>query len=189
MKKDKPAVSTSTKPRRKRWTSDDTELTLLGLPAAIWYAVFCYLPMFGLIIAFKNFKITPGRGFLYSLFHSDWAGFDNFKFFLTSNTFTMLLGTGLVLTALVLFYSMVLTVMRCMKGLIVANVCAIAVSALASGPCIARWELQGTTYAAVLAQLVQLVMLGGVALRMARRHFAGSGPLPKPEDPFDGLPS
>ena len=61
-----------------------------------------------------------------------------------------------------------------------ANVCAIAVSALASGPCIARWELQGTTYAAVLAQLVQLVMLGGVALRMARRHFAGSGPLPKP---------
>ena len=45
-----------------------------------------------------------------------------------------------------------------------ANVCAIAVSALASGPCIARWELQGTTYAAVLAQLVQLVMLGGVAL-------------------------
>ena len=85
MKKDKPAVSTSTKPRRKRWTRDDTELTLLGLPAAIWYAVFCYLPMFGLIIAFKNFKITPGRGFLYSLFHSDWAGFDNFKFFLTSN--------------------------------------------------------------------------------------------------------
>ena len=46
-----------------------------------------------------------------------------------------------ILTALVLFYSMVLTVMRCMKGLIVANVCAIAVSALASGPCIARWEL------------------------------------------------
>ena len=36
-----------------------------------------------------------------------------------------------ILTALVLFYSMVLTVMRCMKGLIVANVCAIAVSALA----------------------------------------------------------
>ena len=74
MKKDKPAVSTSTKPRRKRWTRDDTELTLLGLPAAIWYAVFCYLPMFGLIIAFKNFKITPGKSFLYSLFHSDWAG-------------------------------------------------------------------------------------------------------------------
>ena len=68
MKKDKPAVSTSTKPRRKRWTSDDTELTLLGLPAAIWYAVFCYLPMFGLIIAFRISR-SLRKGFLYSLFH------------------------------------------------------------------------------------------------------------------------
>ena len=61
MKKDKPAVSTSTKPRRKRWTRDDTELTLLGLPAAIWYAVFCYLPMFGLIIAFKKLQDHSGK--------------------------------------------------------------------------------------------------------------------------------
>lgn len=110
MKKDKPAVSTSTKPRRKRWTRDDTELTLLGLPAAIWYAVFCYLPMFGLIIAFKNFKITPGKSFLYSLFHSDWAGFDNFKFFLTSNTFTMLLRNTLLYNILFIVLNIVIPV-------------------------------------------------------------------------------
>ena len=72
MKKDK------VKRRRMIWSRDDTELTLLGLPAVIWYALFCYLPMFGLIIAFKNFKLTPGKNFLYSLFHSEWAGFDNF---------------------------------------------------------------------------------------------------------------
>ncbi len=77
--------------KRSWWTQDDTELTLLGLPAAIWYAVFCYLPMFGLIIAFKNYRITAGKGFLYNLFHSKWVGFDNFKFFLESNTFNMLL--------------------------------------------------------------------------------------------------
>ena len=110
MKKDKSAVSASTKPRRKRWTRDDTELTLLGLPAAIWYAVFCYLPMFGLIIAFKNFKITPGRGFLYSLFHSDWAGFDNFKFFLTSNTFAMLLRNTLLYNILFIVLNIVIPV-------------------------------------------------------------------------------
>ncbi len=90
MKKDK------VKRRRMIWSRDDTELTLLGLPAVIWYALFCYLPMFGLIIAFKNFKLTPGKNFLYSLFHSEWAGFDNFKFFLTSNTFTMLLRNTLL---------------------------------------------------------------------------------------------
>lgn len=49
MKKETSAATA--KPRRKRWTRDDTELTLLGLPAMVWYAVFCYLPMFGLIIS------------------------------------------------------------------------------------------------------------------------------------------
>ena len=66
--------------------------------------------MFGLIIAFKNFKITPGRGFLYSLFHSDWAGFDNFKFFLTSNTFTMLLRNTLLYNILFIVLNIVIPV-------------------------------------------------------------------------------
>ncbi len=93
-----------------------------------------------------------------------------------------------ILTALVLFYSMVLTVMRCMKGLIAANLGAIAVSAAASAPCIARWGLQGTTIAAIAAQCVQIALLALIGWRMARRHFSADGPLPKPEDPFDGLP-
>lgn len=76
---------------RPKWTRDDFELGLLGLPAFLWYALFAYLPMFGLVIAFKDFRIKPGSGFLESLFSSKWVGFDNFKFFLSSNTFTMLL--------------------------------------------------------------------------------------------------
>ncbi len=104
MKKDK------VKRRRMSWNRDDTELTLLGLPAVIWYALFCYLPMFGLIIAFKNFKLTPGKNFLYSLFHSEWAGFDNFKFFLTSNTFTMLLRNTLLYNLLFIVLNIVIPV-------------------------------------------------------------------------------
>ena len=77
--------------KKKRWTRDDTELTLLGLPAAIWFLLFCYLPMFGLIIAFKDYRIQPGKSFLYSLLHSDWVGFSNFNFFLSSKQFPMLL--------------------------------------------------------------------------------------------------
>lgn len=45
------------KGRKKRWTKDDTELSLLAAPTVVWYLLFAYLPMFGLIIAFKNFKI------------------------------------------------------------------------------------------------------------------------------------
>ena len=66
--------------RRNKWTKDDTELTLLGLPAAVWFAVFCYLPMFGAIIAFKEFRIDR-NGFFSSVINSKWVGFDNFKYF------------------------------------------------------------------------------------------------------------
>ena len=108
MNKEKPA--SPHQPKRKRWSRDDTELTLLGLPATIWFVVFCYLPMFGLIIAFKNFKLSPGQGFLYSLFHSDWAGFDNFKFFLTSNTFGLLLRNTILYNLVFIIINLVLPV-------------------------------------------------------------------------------
>ena len=45
---------------RTRWRTQDTELTLLALPTTIWYILFCFLPMFGVIIAFKDFKIFGG---------------------------------------------------------------------------------------------------------------------------------
>jgi len=77
-----------------------------------------------------------------------------------------------ILTALVLFCSMVLTVMRCMRGLIAANFGAILVAAFVSGPCIARWELQGTTVAAIAAQAVQLALLMGIGWRKAKKHFS-----------------
>ncbi len=108
MNKEKPA--SPHQPKRKRWSRDDTELTLLGLPATIWFVVFCYLPMFGLIIAFKSFKLSPGQGFLYSLFHSDWAGFDNFKFFLTSNTFGLLLRNTILYNLVFIIINLVIPV-------------------------------------------------------------------------------
>lgn len=80
------------KPRKKRWSKDDTELFLLSLPTLLWFLIFSYLPMFGVIIAFKVYKLSPdGHGFIYNLLHSEWAGFGNFTYFFTSNSFTMLL--------------------------------------------------------------------------------------------------
>jgi len=68
---------------RTRWRTQDTELTLLALPTTIWYILFCFLPMFGLVIAFKNFKIHGG--FLSNVIHSEWTGFKNFEFLFKSN--------------------------------------------------------------------------------------------------------
>lgn len=59
------------------------ELLLLTLPGTLWFFVFAYLPMFGVIIAFKKWRIHGG--FFESLFKSEWVGFDNFKFLFHSS--------------------------------------------------------------------------------------------------------
>lgn len=74
-------MAAKTKKQKFSWTRDDTELTLLCLPTTVWYALFCFLPMFGIIIAFKHYTVTaPDRSFFYNLLVSPNAGFDNFTF-------------------------------------------------------------------------------------------------------------
>lgn len=72
------------KKKKKRFTRDDFELTLLVLPTALMMLIFAYLPMFGIIIAFKNLQLVTGN-FFNALFSSPWAGFDNFKYLFSSN--------------------------------------------------------------------------------------------------------
>ena len=84
-------ASDKKKTKRGRWTKDDTQLSLLALPTFVWYVLFSYLPMFGVIIAFKNYKIFPRKGFLYNLIHSEWSGFGNFVYMFKSNSFALLL--------------------------------------------------------------------------------------------------
>lgn len=91
----------SSRPKRKRFTLDDIELTLISLPTTIWYIAFCYLPLFGIVFAFKNYKVAPGHDFLYSLFvHSKWVGFKNFAFLFkspaVSNIFRNTIGYNLI---------------------------------------------------------------------------------------------
>ena len=80
--------------RKRKWSRDDTELTLLGLPTYIWFICFSYLPMFGIIIAFKKLTFKQGHGFIYNLFTSEWCGLDNFQFlFKSSDAFIILRNT------------------------------------------------------------------------------------------------
>lgn len=50
----------------------DWQLYLLLAPMAIWFALFLYKPMYGLLIAFKDFSIFRG------IDGSPWVGFANF---------------------------------------------------------------------------------------------------------------
>lgn len=91
--------------RRKRFTLDDWQLIGLSLPTLIWYLAICYIPMFGIVIAFKNYKVAAGKGFLYSLFvNSKWVGLKNFKFLFRlptwKNVFANTLGYNLIFIVL-----------------------------------------------------------------------------------------
>ena len=77
--------------RRNKWTRDDTELTILALPTTVWFLLFCYLPMFGVILSFKDYRIVEGSNFLVSLIKSKWVGFENFEYFFGLRDFPMIL--------------------------------------------------------------------------------------------------
>ncbi|WP_238327739.1 ABC transporter permease [Paenibacillus gorillae] len=51
----------------------------LAIPGLLFVIVFYYLPMFGLVLAFKDLNFSKG------IWGSDWVGFNNFKFFFTSD--------------------------------------------------------------------------------------------------------
>jgi putative aldouronate transport system permease protein len=67
---------------------------LLFLPIAIYFFVFSYLPMFGITMAFQDFR--PTRGF----FGSDFVGLENFIKFFTSPSFGVILRNTLVISLL-----------------------------------------------------------------------------------------
>lgn len=68
------------KKKKKVLSRDDIELTLLSLPTLIWFLVFSFIPMIGILIAFKDFRILPGQGFIGSLITSENVGLSNFEF-------------------------------------------------------------------------------------------------------------
>jgi putative aldouronate transport system permease protein len=76
---------------QKNWS-----LYLLVLPVILFYALFCYKPMYGALIAFKDF--SPGRGFA----KSPWVGMENFVRFFNSPYFFRLLRN----TFLISFYNL-----------------------------------------------------------------------------------
>lgn len=52
---------------------------ILALPGIVYMMCNNYMPMFGIVIAFKNLSFRKG------IFGSEWCGFDNFKFLFASS--------------------------------------------------------------------------------------------------------
>ncbi len=109
--------TTALKPKKQKKAGtngssfDNLEIFLLHLPTTIWYAIFCYAPMFGIIIAFKKYKVKPGKSFLWNLFNnSKWCGFENFEFLFGSDYFGPMLRNTLVYNLIFIVLGVVLPV-------------------------------------------------------------------------------
>ncbi|MCQ2558228.1 MAG: ABC transporter permease subunit [Oscillospiraceae bacterium] len=90
-KKDPAAVKVS---RFSKYKKTLALLTMVA-PGAIWLFLLRYLPMGGIVLAFKNYKVYPRNPtFFNNLKHSAWVGFKNFKFmFMTDDAWVMIRNT------------------------------------------------------------------------------------------------
>lgn len=77
-------------------------LHLMVLPGLLYFLVFKYVPMYGLTIAFKNYKGAVGG--VSAIFNAPNVGFKNFEAFFTSTQFTRLLRNTLTLSFLRLIF-------------------------------------------------------------------------------------
>lgn len=82
-------------------------LILLALPAIIYLFVFNYIPLYGLVLPFKNYEYS--RGF----FGSEWVGLENFKILLNNKQV-------LIATRNTLFYNLTFIVVGTCVAVILA---------------------------------------------------------------------
>ena len=79
-------------------------LLFLALPGIILIFLFGYLPLFGLVIAFKNVNYSKG------IWASDWVGLKNFEFFFKSNDALRVTRNTLVMNALFIVFTLIVSV-------------------------------------------------------------------------------
>lgn len=84
-------------------TKENFHLSLMAIPGVILLLIFNYIPMTGVIIAFKDYN--PNIGIL----ASKWVGLKNFEFFFTSQDASRIIGNTL-------FYSIVFLIVDLFAG-------------------------------------------------------------------------
>lgn len=83
--------------KRQTWGRDlkmNWQLYLIAIPIILFFAVFNYAPMFGLVMAFEDYK--PVRGIL----GSQWVWFQNFIDFFTAPNFWQIIRNTFVISGL-----------------------------------------------------------------------------------------
>ncbi len=87
--------------RKKRLTREDWQIYSFMLPAAVMIILFSYIPMYGIVMAFQNYR--SGNN-IFDLAHANWVGFKWFKQYLTSIYFQRTFTNAIRLSVLHLIF-------------------------------------------------------------------------------------
>ncbi|MGX7420642.1 ABC transporter permease [Carnobacterium gallinarum] len=82
----------NSKKARRQHFSQHKWLYIMLVPPVVYFLIWCYGPMYGVIIAFKNY--SPAIG----IFNSPWVGMENFQRFFDSYFFGEIIGNTLRLS-------------------------------------------------------------------------------------------
>ncbi|WP_099204087.1 ABC transporter permease [Scatolibacter rhodanostii] len=83
--------------RKRIW--EHKVLYLFILPLIVWLLIFCYQPMYGATLAFKDFKYNLG------IMGSPWVGFKHFEKFINSPEFWIVIKNTLIISLMKLAIS------------------------------------------------------------------------------------
>lgn len=95
--------------KRREYIKQNIPLVIMALPAILVLIMFSYAPMFGLILAFKDYNYVDG------MFGSKWVGLENFKYVFSSGEIARTIGNTImyhfVFTAAMILSSLFLAIM------------------------------------------------------------------------------
>lgn len=87
-------IRTGVRRKNRKALMRDWRLYVLILPAFVYTALFCYKPMYGILIAFKKYSVRKG------IMGSPWVGWANFERVFSSYWFPYILKNTLVISGL-----------------------------------------------------------------------------------------
>lgn len=131
---------------RRNWKSfKNWDLYVMLIPVIAFYIIFCYAPMYGVQIAFKDFMASKG------IWGSPWVGFKYFEKFFNSYYFGRLLYNTISISFFQLLFSFPIPI-----------ILALMVNELRNGPF--KKCVQNITYAPHFLSVVVLVGMLGIFL-------------------------
>jgi putative aldouronate transport system permease protein len=140
-------------PRRSWWVKYRSNLGLISMavPVLLFYLLFYYTPMTGLVIAFKNYVMSDG------IFGSAWVGLDNFERLFSSEDFPRAIRNTLTIS-----------ILRLCTGFFMPVILALLLNEVRMQGY--KRSIQTLTY---LPHFFSWVILGGIFLMI----FGGTGPV------------